>query len=89
MSIDNPPPEGWQVVASPPSLYRRFEFESYARTREFLEQLSGLSKETDLYPDLGFGQRYVNVTIHGADGGPPGERESGFARRAAALPGAA
>jgi pterin-4a-carbinolamine dehydratase len=78
-------PEGWKAVQTPPSLFRRFEFKSYAETRAFLERLSALSQETGLYPDLGFGTTYVNVTVYGTDGGMPGSRELEFASRAAAL----
>jgi len=82
MSSASAPPEGWTAVARPPSLFRRFEFPSYAQTRAFLDRLAGLSEETGLYPDLCFGPRHVNVTI------PTGAleaRDGEFARRAAAL----
>lgn len=78
-------PEGWKAVQTPPSLFRRFEFGSYRDTRVFLERLSALSQETGLYPDLGFGTTYVNVTVYGSDGGMPGSGETEFASRAAAL----
>jgi pterin-4a-carbinolamine dehydratase len=78
-------PEGWKAVPTPPSLFRRFEFGSYPDTRAFLERLSGLSQVTGLYPDLGFGRTYVNVTIYGKDGEMPGRAEIEFASRAAAL----
>ncbi len=78
-------PEGWKAVEAPPSLFRRFEFTSYHDTRAFLERLAALSKETELYPDLGFGTTYVNVTVYGKDGGTPGAQEVEFARRASAL----
>lgn len=78
-------PEGWKTVQTPPSLFRRFEFGSYQDTRAFLERLSALSQETGLYPDLGFGKTYVNVTVYGSDGGMPGSGEIEFASRAAAL----
>jgi pterin-4a-carbinolamine dehydratase len=78
-------PEGWKAVETPPSLFRRFEFGRYPDTRAFLERLSGLSRETGLYPDLGFGTTYVNVTVYGKDGQLPGISEIEFASRAAAL----
>jgi pterin-4a-carbinolamine dehydratase len=77
--------DGWQKVAHPPSLFRRYEFPSYSRTREFLDRLASLSKESSLYPDLGFGRTHVNVTIHATGGGLPTEAEIDFARRAASL----
>ena len=78
-------PEGWRSVPTPPSLFRRFEFDSYRSTRAFLERLAGLSAEVDLYPDLGFGTTHVNVTVYGTNGQSPGAAEMDFATRATAL----
>ncbi len=80
-------PEGWEVVDRPPALFRRYQFSSYKETRGFLDRLSELSKETGLYPDLGFGPKHVNVTLYGADGAAPASAEYAFANRAAALAG--
>jgi pterin-4a-carbinolamine dehydratase len=89
MSGTLPPPEGWDAVQHPPSLFRRFQFASYRETRAFLDRLAALSEETGLYPDLGFGPTHVNVTVYGPDGKAPGDREIDFAGKAAklALPG--
>lgn len=78
-------PEGWRAVATPPSLFRRFQFDCYRDTRAFLERMAALSDETGLYPDLGFGPTHVNVTVYGSDGRAPGDKEVDFAGRAAAL----
>jgi pterin-4a-carbinolamine dehydratase len=75
-------PDGWRAVPTPPSLFRRFQFDCYADTRAFLERLSALSQETGLYPDLGFGTTHVNVTLYGKDGQAPGTAEIEFASRA-------
>jgi pterin-4a-carbinolamine dehydratase len=83
MSMTLEPAEGWQKVAHPPSLFRRYEFASYSQTREFLDRLATLSEETRLYPDLGFGKTHVNVTIHASGGA--GAAELDYARRAATL----
>ena len=85
MSETLPLPAGWKPVAHPPSLFCRYEFDSYAGTREFLDGLMLLSEETKLFPDLGFGKTHVNVTIHGPDGKMPGPAELDFAVRAASL----
>jgi pterin-4a-carbinolamine dehydratase len=81
--------QGWELVERPPSLFRRYEFASYRDTRAFLDGLAGLSNETGLFPDLGFGRTHVNVTLYGVEGGVPGEAEFDFAHRAAALADAA
>ena len=77
-------PDGWTSVASPPALFRRYEFGSYRETRAFLDRLATLSKETRIFPDLGFGKTYVNVTLRAADGGEPSGAELRYAERAAA-----
>jgi pterin-4a-carbinolamine dehydratase len=83
--MDTELPAGWQRVPRPPSLFKRFEFASYAETRAFLDALAALSERTGLYPDLGFGTRYVNVTVHGTEGNAPGEAQLAFARQVESL----
>ena len=83
--MSDPLAEGWEQVARPPSLFRRFEFASYAQTRIFLDRLAALSEETGIYPDLGFGKTHVNVTIYGAHKSEPCVVEAAFAKRAAEL----
>jgi len=78
-------PDGWKPVSNPPSLFRRFEFASYAETREFLDRLSVLSEEMRLFPDLGFAKTFVNVTIQGTAGEMPAAAAIEFASRASSL----
>ncbi|MBR1137034.1 MULTISPECIES: 4a-hydroxytetrahydrobiopterin dehydratase [Bradyrhizobium] len=78
-------PEAWKAVSQPPSLFCRYEFKSYAQTREFLDGLAVLSEETRLFPDLGFARTFVNITLRGRDGAAPGVAEIDYARRAAVL----
>jgi 4a-hydroxytetrahydrobiopterin dehydratase len=85
LPMPEPQPAGWTLVQRPPSLFRRFEFDSYAATSAFLDRLAALSEETGLYPDLGFATKHVNVTVYGSGGKAPGEPETEFARRASAL----
>lgn len=79
------PPEGWKTIERPPSVFRRFEFASYADTRDFLDRLAELSKSTGLFPDLGFGKTHVNVTVHGADTKAMDAAEIEFAANTSAL----
>jgi pterin-4a-carbinolamine dehydratase len=85
MSDPLPVPEGWRPVARPPSVFRRYQFDAYAQTRAFLDRLASLSEATGIYPDLGFGTTYVNITIHGDHGAMPGEPELAFASHATEL----
>ncbi len=54
----------WQERQRPARLERRYEFVTYNDLSNFLEQAADLSERSGLYPDLGFGKDYVNVTIH-------------------------
>ena len=67
----------WQERKRPHRLERRYEFPDYPTLREFLERAAELSEHEGLYPDIGFGRDYVNITIHAAEG----EDELGDAQR--------
>lgn len=56
--------EQWQERSRPARLERRYEFPDYDTLREFLDRAAELSEQKELYPDMGFGKDYVNVTIH-------------------------
>lgn len=58
----------WQERARPLRLERRYEFPDYATLRDFLDRAAELSEREGLYPDMGFGRDYVNITIHMAEG---------------------
>ncbi len=59
---ENPIPR-WLRQDLPPTLSQRFDFENYAATRRFLDDLAKLCEQTQLYPNLSFGKNYVGVTI--------------------------
>ena len=67
MAEDGNPIPGWQRQDLPPTLSRRFEFESYPETRRFLDRVAKLADEAQHYPNLSFGKTYVSVTLD-ADG---------------------
>lgn len=58
----------WQERHRPPRLEKRYEFADYASLRDFLDRAAVLSEREGLYPDMGFGRDYVNMTIHVAEG---------------------
>jgi pterin-4a-carbinolamine dehydratase len=58
----------WQERNRPARLERRYEFESYEALRDFLDRAAELSEREGLYPDIGFGRNYVNMTIHIEEG---------------------
>ena len=53
----------WQERKRPVCLERRFEFESYSATRDFLDRLGEHSEATQRFPDISFGRTYVNITL--------------------------
>jgi len=67
MAEEGNPIPGWQRQDLPPTLSRRFEFESYPETRHFLDGVAKLADEAQHYPNLSFGKTYVSVTLD-ADG---------------------
>lgn len=72
---------GWTQSERPASLFRRFAFNDYASTRDFLDRLAALSQELGRYPDISFGKTYANVTLHAPDGKTLTTEEFEFARR--------
>ncbi len=58
----------WQERDRPLRLERRYEFQDYRALRDFLDRAAELSEREGLYPDMGFGRDYVNVTIHVNEG---------------------
>ena len=58
----------WQERKRPVRLERRYEFQDYNTLRDFLDKAADLSEKANLYPDMGFGRDYVNITIHLEDG---------------------
>ncbi|AGA34618.1 putative pterin-4 alpha-carbinolamine dehydratase-like protein [Thioalkalivibrio nitratireducens DSM 14787] len=76
----------WKERARPARLERRYEFPDYETLREFLDRVAELSEQEGLYPDMGFGRTYLNVTIHAdEDAAQLGERQRRFAERMDAL----
>ncbi|NOT17850.1 MAG: hypothetical protein HOP20_07275 [Sulfuriferula sp.] len=61
-----------------PTMNKRFDFNSYAETRQFLDELAALSKREDYYPNINFGKTYANVSIDGEGLAVLNERNSNF-----------
>ena len=55
--------EKWEQRNRPIRLEKRFEFDNYQKTRDFLDLLGELSEARSLYPDISFGKTYVNITL--------------------------
>ena len=55
--------EGWRQKNRPECLEKRFEFESYEKTRDFLDVLGDFCEKVNRFPDISFGKTYANITI--------------------------
>ena len=55
--------EGWRQKNRPECLEKRFEFESYEKTRDFLDALGRFCEKVNRFPDISFGKTYANLTI--------------------------
>ncbi len=53
----------WKVRKRPVRLERRFEFDSYDDTRDFLDLAAELAEKEDYYPDMSFGRTHVSITL--------------------------
>ena len=77
-------PAGWDIHKLPPGMSRRYEFDSYAETRQFLDDLAQLSERMDYYPSLNFKRTQVIVRIQ-PETAVLGETEYRFAAETDAL----
>tara|TARA_Y100001968_G_C18963884_1_gene529048 strand:- start:139 stop:393 length:255 start_codon:yes stop_codon:yes gene_type:complete len=55
--------EEWRQKKRPECLEKRFEFDSYEDTRDFLDDLGALCEKVNRFPDISFGKTYVNITV--------------------------
>ena len=53
----------WNRRESPLRIEKRFEFEQYSKTSEFMEKIEKLCKEKDIYPNISFGKKFVSLSI--------------------------
>ena len=71
----------WRERPRPAGIEGRYEFESYRALRDFLDSAAELSEREGIYPDMGFGRDYVNITIHADEGSETlADRQRSFAR---------
>lgn len=76
----------WQERKRPNRLERRYQFPDYGTLRDFLERAAELSEREGLYPDIGFGRDYANVTVYADEGADElGDAQRSFAEQLDAL----
>lgn len=59
----------WTERKRPARLERRFEFDNYEQTREFLDKAAELAESEDYYPDMNFARTHVSMTLYPKDEG--------------------
>lgn len=65
-------PQGWEARGREATLFRRFTFERYAQTRDFVDAVSALTQAEGRHPqNINFGPAYVNVTLDPTPAGEP------------------
>lgn len=57
----------WVERTRPNRLEKRFDFESYQNTRDFLDALGKQCETVNRFPDISFGKKYVNITLRPED----------------------
>jgi pterin-4a-carbinolamine dehydratase len=73
-------PEGWDPGrGKAATLNKRFNFERYGQTRDFLDRVAELSDQDSYHPNISFGTTYVNITIDARNGECLGEADVAFA----------
>lgn len=76
-------PEGWESRGTQATLFRRFAFERYGQTRDFIDAVSALTQAGGVHPqNLNFGSTYANVTL---DANAAGQVDAELAERINAL----
>ena len=51
--------DAWNQRKRPVCLEKRFEFDSYGSTRDFLDRLGEFSELSKRYPDISFGRKVM------------------------------
>ena len=53
----------WKERKLPFRLERRFEFDNYQQSSQFMKEIDSLCKENKIYPNISFGSKFVSITI--------------------------
>ena len=53
----------WEERKSPSRLERRFEFDNYQQSSQFMKEIDLLCKENRIYPNISFGSKFLSITI--------------------------
>jgi len=53
----------WEERKSPLRLEKRFEFDNYQQSSQFMKEIDSLCEENKIYPNISFGSKFVSITI--------------------------
>ena len=53
----------WNTKKSPLRVEKRFEFDNYNLTSNFMKEIDDLCKISNIYPNISFGGKFVSITI--------------------------
>jgi len=53
----------WKERESPLRIDKRFEYDQYSKISKFIGEIEKLCKESDIYPNISFGENFVSLSI--------------------------
>lgn len=69
----------WQATET--KLYKKYEFEDFAESLNFINKIGALAEERDHHPDILFGWGYAEIFITTHDAGGITENDFALARK--------
>lgn len=57
--------ERWKLKSKPACMEARFEFNSFASLRSFLDEIADKAEALNHHPNISFGKEHVSVVIYG------------------------
>jgi len=55
---------GWELQDGAHHLHRRFEFDDFQASLEFVDKVGAIADDEEQHPDIEFGWRYARITIY-------------------------
>lgn len=74
-------PEGWVLAESGKSISRRWKFNNFEESLEFVNRLGEMAEEANHHPDIAFGWGYADITFTTHDSDSLSENDIVMAER--------
>lgn len=78
-------PNGWQLAESGKSISRKWKFENFVQSLDFINRLGSLAEEANHHPDIVFGWGYAEITFTTHDSDSLSEKDIAMAEKTNAL----